>query len=77
MWQGGAEIQTDGTTSGMRDPGAVAALKLWQDAVNSGVAPRRCSAVAAGTVVAELGTGYCAIQNVGIWAISALAGERA
>ena len=41
MWQGGAEIQVPETnTSGMRDPGAVQALKFWQDAVNLGVSPR-------------------------------------
>ncbi|MGH2614040.1 MAG: ABC transporter substrate-binding protein [Thermomicrobiales bacterium] len=74
MWQGGAEIQNaDGTTSGMRDPGAVAALKFWQDAVNAGVAPRTVLGGGGWDVVPNLSTGYCAIQNVGIWAISALA----
>ncbi len=74
MWQGGAEIQNPGsTTSGMRDPGAVAALKFWQDAVNSGVSPRTVLGGGGWDVVPNLSTGYCAIQNVGIWAISALA----
>ncbi|HEX2282680.1 MAG TPA: sugar ABC transporter substrate-binding protein, partial [Thermomicrobiales bacterium] len=73
MWQGGAEIQVPETnTSGMRDPGAVAALKFWQDAVNAGVAPRTVLGGGGWDVVPNLSTGYCAIQNVGIWAISAL-----
>jgi multiple sugar transport system substrate-binding protein len=73
MWQGGAEIQVSKTkTSGMRDPGAVAALKFWQDAVNAGVAPRTVLGGGGWDVVPNLSTGYCAIQNVGIWAISAL-----
>lgn len=74
MWQGGAEIQNPGSnTSGMRDPGAVAALKFWQDAVNLGVSPRTVLGGGGWDVVPNLSTGYCAIQNVGIWAISALA----
>src|SRR5215210_6765482 len=73
MWQGGAEIQVPETkTSGMRDPGAVQALKFWQDAVNLGVAPRTVLGGGGWDVVPNLSTGYCAIQNVGIWAISAL-----
>ena len=36
MWQCGAEIVLpDGKTSGLRDAGAVQALKFWQDAVNA------------------------------------------
>ena len=73
MWQGGAEIQLpESNTSGMRDPGAVQALKFWQDAVNMGVAPRTVLGGGGWDVVPNLSTGYCAIQNVGIWAISAL-----
>jgi len=73
MWMGGAEIQTDATTSGMREQGAIDALKFWQDAVNTGVAPRTVLGGGAWDAVSNLTTGYTAIQNVGIWAISALA----
>ena len=72
MWMGGAEIQTDATTSGMREQGAIDALKFWQDAVNSGAAPRTVLGGGAWDAVPNLTTGYTAIQNVGIWAISAL-----
>ena len=73
MWMGGAEIQIPGTNkSGMRDPGAVQALKFWQDAVNSGVSPRTVLGGGGWAGPANIGTGYCAIQNIGIWAISEL-----
>lgn len=73
MWEGGAEIAlADGVTSGLRDPGAIQALKLWQDAVNAGVAPRSVLGNGGGDIVANLGAGYCAMQNVGIWGISAM-----
>jgi multiple sugar transport system substrate-binding protein len=72
MWMGGAEIQKDATTSGMRDPGAVQALKFWQDAVNLGVSPRTELGGGAWNGPANIGTGYCAIQNIGIWSISEL-----
>jgi multiple sugar transport system substrate-binding protein len=73
MWQGGAAIvNKDGKTSGLRDEGAVAALKFWQDAVNQGVAPRTTLGTGANDAPANLGAGYCAMQNVGIWAISQL-----
>jgi len=73
MWMGGAEIQIpESNKSGMRDPGAVAALKFWQDAVNLGVSPRTELGGGAWNGPANLGTGYCAIQNIGIWSISEL-----
>src|SRR6185295_17766239 len=41
MWQGGGEFQTAEGKSAFDSPGVVAALKLWQDAINSGAAPRQ------------------------------------
>jgi multiple sugar transport system substrate-binding protein len=73
MWMGGAEIvNADGKTSGLHDAGAVQALKLWQDAINNGVAPREFLGTGGGDASANLGAGYVAIQNVGIWAIAEL-----
>ena len=71
MWQGGGEFQTKEGKSAFDLPATVQALKLWQDAINSGAAPRQvlnggCD------IVANLGSGYCAMQNVGIWGISAM-----
>jgi multiple sugar transport system substrate-binding protein len=71
MWQGGGEFQTAEGKSAFDSPGVVAALKLWQDAINSGAAPRQVNS-GGWDVVANLGAGYCAMQNVGIWGISAM-----
>ena len=71
MWQGGGEFQTAEGKSAFDSPAVVAALKLWQDAINMGVAPRQVNSGGMGHL-ANLGAGYCAIQNIGIWAISAM-----
>jgi multiple sugar transport system substrate-binding protein len=73
MWQGGGDfVGPDGKTSLMRHEGAVQALKFWQDAVNMGVAPRDVLGTGGGDIGANLVSGYCAMQNVGIWALSEL-----
>ena len=71
MWQGGGEFQTADGKSAFDSPAVVAALKLWQDAINSGAAPRQVNS-GGWDVVANLGAGYCAMQNIGIWGISAM-----
>jgi multiple sugar transport system substrate-binding protein len=71
MWQGGGEFQTAEGKSAFDSPGVVAALKLWQDAINMGIAPRQVNS-GGWDIVANLGAGYCAIQNMGIWGISAM-----
>jgi multiple sugar transport system substrate-binding protein len=71
MWQGGGEFQTAEGKSGFNSPAVVAALKLWKDAIDSGAAPRQVNA-GGNDIVANLGAGYCAIQNCGIWGISAM-----
>lgn len=76
MWEGGAEmVKEDGKTSGMRDAGAVQALKLWQDVINNGSAPRKLLADGGGNLSANLGAGYTAIQNCGIWGISQMTAD--
>jgi multiple sugar transport system substrate-binding protein len=71
MWQGGSEFQTKDGKSAFDSPATVAALKLWQDAVNMGVAPRQV--VSGGfDIVSNLAAGLCAMQNIGIWGISAM-----
>jgi multiple sugar transport system substrate-binding protein len=50
----------------------VQALKFWQDAVNMGVAPRKPLGGGGWDAVPNIGSGYCAMQNVGIWAIAQL-----
>lgn len=72
LWQGGGEFQGKDGKSAFDSPATVQALKFWQDAVNSGAAPRQVMGSGANDTVANLASGYCAIQNVGIWGISQL-----
>jgi multiple sugar transport system substrate-binding protein len=71
MWQGGGEFQTAEGKSAFDSPGVVAALKLWQDSINMGIAPRQVNN-GGWDIIANLAGGYCAMQNIGIWGISAL-----
>lgn len=73
LWQGGGEIQGKDGRSAFNSPAAVQALKFWGDAVASGAAPRKPLGGGAFDIVPNLGSGYCAMQNCGIWGISALA----
>lgn len=69
MWQGGADAVASGE-SAFDTEGAVQALEFWKESIESGVAPREALGTGANDAAANLGSGYCAIQNVGIWAIS-------
>ncbi|MCX5514795.1 sugar ABC transporter substrate-binding protein [Kaistia algarum] len=73
LWQGGGEFQKADGKSAFDSPATVAALKLWQDAVASGSAPRQALGGGGSDIAANLASGYCAIQNMGIWGISDLA----
>jgi multiple sugar transport system substrate-binding protein len=73
MWQGGGDIASaDGKQSAFSSQGTIQALKFWQDSIQQNLAPRSFLGGGAGDVVANLASGYCAMQNVGIWGISAL-----
>ena len=72
MWQGGGEFQTTDGKSAFNSPATVQALKFWQDAVNANAAPRKPLGGGGWDIVPNLGSGYCAMQNIGIWAISGL-----
>ena len=73
MWQGGGDtVDTTTHQSSFNSPAVVQALKLWQDLVKSGVAPRTLLGTGGSDVLSNLVAGYTAMQNVGIWAISDL-----
>ena len=73
MWQAGGDFQTKDGKSAFNSPAVVQALKFWQDAINTGVAPRKPLGGGAWDVGRQTsGSGYCAMQNVGIWAIAQL-----
>lgn len=73
MWEGGADVATqNGNKSDFSSKGAVQALDLWQTAIKMGVAPRTVQGNGANDIVANLGSGYCAMENCGIWGVAAL-----
>jgi multiple sugar transport system substrate-binding protein len=73
MWQGSGDIATpDGKHSAFASPATVQALKFWQDTIQQKVAPRNVLGNDGGDVIANLVSGFCAMQNLGIWGVSAL-----
>ena len=70
MWQAGGAFQTEDGKSAFGGEGVVRALKLWKDAVDMGVAPRQVLGGGGWDTVPNLGSGYCAIQNVGVWGMA-------
>lgn len=75
MWQGGGEIQSPDGKSAFESEATIQALRLWQDAVATGVAPRQGLGRGAGDTIANLASGYCAMQQTGIWAIAQMAND--
>jgi multiple sugar transport system substrate-binding protein len=76
MWQGGGDIvASDGKKSAFNSPATVQALKFWQDSIQQNIASRNFLGGGVWDVVANRASGYCAMQNVGIWGISALSGR--
>ncbi|GAA2854793.1 ABC transporter substrate-binding protein [Nonomuraea rubra] len=76
MWMGGGSAVPENGGAGFNAPAVHNALKLWQDAVNSKVAPRKPQGDGAGNLPANLASGYVAMQQSGIWAVSAMATEK-
>ncbi|MBF8192541.1 sugar ABC transporter substrate-binding protein [Nonomuraea sp. K274] len=73
MWMGGGAAVPESGNPGFNSPAVHAALKLWQDAVNAKVAPRKPQGDGAGNGPANLGSGYVAMQQTGIWSVSEMA----
>ncbi|MFC7404829.1 ABC transporter substrate-binding protein [Georgenia alba] len=77
MWMAGGELPA--LDSGARPfavPGTARAAELWGSAVRRGTAPRRALGTSGSDIVANLGAGYCAFQNIGMWGISAMAAGK-
>jgi multiple sugar transport system substrate-binding protein len=73
MWQGGGDIVAlDGRKSAFGSGGTVQALKFWQQSITRNVAPRSFQGGGGFDVVSNLASGYCAMQNAGIWGVYAL-----
>ena len=73
MWQGHSDaVAASQKSSDFGSAGTVSALTLWQDTIKRGLAPRTLLGTGGGDIVANLGSGYCGIQNCGIWGIAAM-----
>ncbi|WAP60077.1 ABC transporter substrate-binding protein [Streptomyces sp. S465] len=73
MWAGGADaVAPDGTSSAFREPGAVEALRFWQETIQRGVAPRRSLGTGSTDITANLLVDYCGIQHCGPYGASTL-----
>ena len=73
MWQGGGEIAAlDGKRSAFASLATVQALKFWQDAIQQNLAPRNILGGGGWDIIANLVSGFCAMQNLSITGVSAL-----
>ena len=72
MWQGAGEPVGKDGKSAFDSESVEGALQLWGDAISSGVAPKKFLGTGCNDVPSNLGSGYVAMQQSGIWAISAM-----
>ncbi|MDI1463136.1 sugar ABC transporter substrate-binding protein [Catellatospora sp. KI3] len=72
MWQGGAAAVGPDGKSGFNSDAVHKALGLWGDAVKNGIAPKKTQGDGGGNAVANLASGFCAMQQTGIWSVSQL-----
>src|SRR5580693_2081548 len=73
MWQGGGEIATpDGKHSAFASPATFQALKFWQDTIQQNVAPRNILGDGGGDPIANLASGFCAMQHLSIEGVGLL-----
>ncbi|GAA3366424.1 ABC transporter substrate-binding protein [Saccharopolyspora gregorii] len=69
LWMAGGDVFTpDLRRSAFDSTAAHRAMRLWQDAVRSGAAPRRVRGEGGNDTISNLAQGYCAMQQLGIWA---------
>jgi multiple sugar transport system substrate-binding protein len=66
MWMGAPDVEVFDVDA------AAAALGLWKGLVDSGAAPRELLGGGGSDAAANLGSGFCAMQQTGIWSIAQL-----
>lgn len=71
MWQTGADV-FDGNRVVFDSSGTRDALNFWKELVHGGMAPKTPRGDGGADVPANLGAGFCAMQQSGIWGIAAL-----
>src|SRR6516164_9272295 len=73
LWQGGGDIATpDGKHSAFASPATAQALKFWQDTIQQNVAPRNMLGTGGWDPIANLASGFCAMQNLSIEGVGLL-----
>lgn len=73
MWQGGSDaVAEGGSSSAFNTDGAIQALQFWRDTIDRGLAPRTILGNGGSDLVANLVSGYCAIQNFSSPGVAAL-----
>jgi multiple sugar transport system substrate-binding protein len=78
MWQGGGGAVDVKTNKSSFDSDAVVqALAFWQETQKRGLAPKKALGTGAGDAPANLGSGYTAMQQTGIWSVADLAQQKA
>lgn len=75
LWMAGGAV-LNGKRSAFAGQSTARALRYWQEFVERGLAPRKPLGGSASDVVSNLGSGYCAMQNAGMWAVADFRSEK-
>lgn len=74
LWMGdGSPISTDQKHSTFDTKASVDALRLWQDTIAAHAAPSAAKGTGGNDSISNLASGYCAMQQTGVWAIGEIA----
>ncbi|MEO3806348.1 sugar ABC transporter substrate-binding protein [Nonomuraea sp. B1E8] len=76
MWMAGGSAVPENGGPGFDSPAVHKALKLWQDSVTGKMSPRKPQGDGGNDTPANLGSGFVAMQQTGIWGVSQLAQNK-
>lgn len=77
LWMGGgAPVSKDQRDSRFDSTATRQALRLWQDSVTSGVAPRVVQGGGGMDSISNLANGYCAMQEIGVWGVGEIGAQK-
>lgn len=78
MWQGGGNaVAPDNKRSAFDSDAVVKALAFWQETQKRKVSPKKALGTGAGDIPANLASGYCSMQQSGIWSVADLTQQKA
>lgn len=73
MWQAGGGVVDSSGKAIFNSKANQSALQLWGDLTKHGVTPRKAQGTGAGDLPGNLGVGYAAMQQSGIWSVAQMA----